>query len=113
MCHVSTPNLLRDPFQKYFYNIFDEKEKKIQMALRVKGGLTHDTADTDQPDLVSWVPLFKLPEKGRLSIHLSPCYACVRAPRRVRDRLRMPAGRAQPLHSQSPSTLPANPTQVA
>ena len=30
MCHVSTPNLLRDPFQKYFYNIFDEKEKNIQ-----------------------------------------------------------------------------------
>ena len=60
------------------------------------------------------VPLLKLPgKKNRLSIHLSPCYACVRAPRRVRDRLRMPAGRAQPLHSQSPSTLPANPTQVA
>ena len=24
------------------------------MALRVKGGLTHDTADTDRSDLVSW-----------------------------------------------------------
>ena len=30
VCHVSTPNLLRDPFQRIFYNIFDEKEKKFQ-----------------------------------------------------------------------------------
>ena len=69
-------------FATLFRNIFTtsltRRKKKIKMALRVKWGLTHDTADTDQSDLVSWVPLFKLPEKGRLSIHLSPCYACER-----------------------------------